>query len=144
MQAPAQTFSHKEFTPLHQLPGLWKMETRRGPLYEEWKTSGENKLSGRSYKVNNADTMVLERVELFLQGGNIIYSPVVTGQNSGQAVQFKLSQLSGSKYVFENATHDYPQRVIYHFITKDSVHARIEGTKNGKDMGSDFLYSRVK
>lgn len=143
-KAQSQTFSEKDFNNLQPLVGLWKMETSRGPLFEEWQLPAGNKLSGRSYKVKNTDTAVLERVTLFLQDNKIIFSPVVTNQNQGKAVQFVLISNADNRYVFENKAHDYPQRVIYHFVAKDSIHARIEGAKNGKAMGSDFMYSRVR
>ena len=143
-KAWAQSYSQKEFDALHGLVGLWKMETKRGQLYEEWKVLSDSKLYGRSFKINKTDTMVLERVELTLLGGKILYTPIVTGQNNEQPVPFSLSVLTGKKYVFENKEHDYPQRVIYNIVSKDVLEARIEGTNNGKEMSSDFAYSRVK
>jgi hypothetical protein len=143
-KAGAQNYSQKEFDALRGLTGLWKMETKRGPLYEEWKVLPDGKLYGRSYKINNKDTMVLERVELTFQEGKIVYKPIVTGQNNEQPVPFNLSTLTGKKYVFENKEHDYPQRVIYNIVSKKVLLARIEGTNNGKEMSSDFTYSRVK
>jgi hypothetical protein len=88
--------------------------------------------------------MVLERVELTFRGGKILYTPVVTDQNNEQPVPFSLSNLTGKKYVFENKEHDYPQRVIYNIISKEVLEARIEGKNKGKEMSSDFTYSRVK
>jgi hypothetical protein len=40
--------------------------------------------------------------------------------------------------------HDYPQRVIYELVSANDLRARIEGNKNGKEMASDFNYSRIK
>lgn len=140
----AQSFSEKDFKTLHALAGTWKMETSRGAIYEEWQVKSDNKLTGRSYRINNTDTMIMERIELFAEGNAIVYSPVVTNQNNGQAVHFKLISNADNRYVFENKEHDYPQRVIYHLVSKDAVHARIEGTRNGQERGSDFRYSRVK
>ena len=142
--APAQNYSQKEFKALHGLVGLWKMDTKRGPLYEEWKVISDNKFYGKSYKVNGKDTMFLERVELTFQNGNILYTPIVTGENNEQPVPFKLNKLTGRKYVFENKEHDYPQRVIYDIVSKEALNARIEGNNKGKEMSSDFNYSRVK
>ena len=143
VKVPAQGYSEKDFKSLHALAGLWKMETGRGTIYEEWKITGNNKLSGRSFRVNNTDTMVFEKLEIYLHDGKIIYSPVVRNQNNGQAVPFALVAVNDKQYVFENKEHDYPQRIIYNLVSEDSVHARIEGTRNGQERGSDFKYSRV-
>jgi hypothetical protein len=141
--ACAQTFSEKDFKVLHGLVGLWKMETNRGVLYEEWQVQNDQTLKGRSFKVNNTDTVVLERTTLSLKGNSIIYSPAVTNQNNGQSVPFTLISAGNQRYVFENKKHDFPQRVIYQLGSNNVLQARIEGTKNGKQMGSDFNYSRV-
>lgn len=144
LSATAQTFTEKEFKPLHDLAGLWKMETSRGAIYEEWKVTAADKLTGRSFRLNNADTVIMEQIELFLKDGSIVYSPIARGQNNGQAVPFKLTGNDDNRYIFENKEHDFPQRIIYQLVSKDAVNARIEGTLNGKERGSDFKYSRVK
>lgn len=140
----AQQFSEKDFRPLHSLQGLWKMETGRGAIYEEWNSTNDKKLTGKSYRINNTDTIVMERIELYYDGNDIIYSPTVSNQNNQQPVPFKLISNTDGRYVFENKNHDFPQRIIYNLVSKDAVHARIEGMRNGQERGSDFKYSRVK
>jgi len=142
--AQQPVFTANEFKPLHGLTGLWKMDGKRGAIYEEWQVSGDNQLTGRSYKLNNNDTMVLENVVISLQGKAIFYTPVVRDQNNRQPVPFKLISYNNNKYIFENKEHDYPQRVIYELVSANDLHARIEGSKNGKEMGSDFNYNRIK
>jgi hypothetical protein len=68
----------------------------------------------------------------------------VSNQNNQQPVYFKLISKEDGRYIFENKEHDFPQRVIYHLVSNDAVHARIEGVRNGQERGSDFKYSRVK
>lgn len=142
--AQQPVYTTNEFKPLHGLTGLWKMDGKRGAIYEEWQVSGDNQLTGRSYKINNNDTMVLENVVISLQNNAIFYTPVVRDQNNQQPVPFKLISYNNNKYVFENKEHDYPQRVIYQLVSTNDLRARIEGTKNGKESGSDFNYMRVK
>ncbi len=142
--AQQTAYSAKEFKPLHGLTGLWKMDTKRGAIYEEWQVRGDDQLSGRSYKINNNDTIVLENVIISLQNYAIYYTPVVSDQNNQQPVPFKLISYNNNRYVFENKEHDYPQRVIYELVSTNDLRARIEGNKNGKEMGSDFNYSRVR
>jgi hypothetical protein len=143
-QAQQPVYSAKEFKPLHGLTGLWKMNGKRGALYEEWQTGGDNQLKGRSYKIKNNDTVVLENVIISLQDGAIFYTPVVRDQNNQQPVPFKLISYNNNRYVFENKEHDYPQRVIYELVSANELRARIEGSESGKELASDFNYARVK
>jgi hypothetical protein len=49
---------------------------------------------------------------------------------------------SDKKFVFENITHDFPQRIIYHFVDDKNLTARIEGEVDGKMESSDFIYKK--
>jgi hypothetical protein len=53
-------------------------------------------------------------------------------------------KLNSNEVVFENLTHDFPQRVIYRRSADGSVAARIEGTRNGQLRGIDFPYQRCR
>jgi hypothetical protein len=132
------------FKGLHALEGTWKMETAKGPLFEEWRVLGKISLLGRSYKLKGTDTLLLESVTLTNKREGIYYIPTVTGQNNGRAVSFKMISNDHSSFTFENKEHDFPQRVIYKIINADSLVARIEGSKGGKQMSSNFSYSRIK
>jgi hypothetical protein len=143
-QAQQPVYSAKEFKPLHGLTGLWKMNGKRGALYEEWQVGGDNQLKGRSYKIKNNDTVVLENVIISLQDSAIFYTPVVRDQNNQQPVPFKLISYNNNRYVFENKEHDYPQRVIYELVSANELRARIEGIESGKESASDFIYNRMR
>jgi len=45
--------------------------------------------------------------------------------------------------VFENREHDFPQRVIYRRELDGSMHARIEGERDGRIRTIDFSKTRV-
>jgi hypothetical protein len=49
-----------------------------------------------------------------------------------------------NNFIFENKEHDFPQRIIYHIVNKDSVHAWIEGTHDGKAGREDYFFARVR
>jgi hypothetical protein len=50
---------------------------------------------------------------------------------------------STGEVVFENAAHDFPQRIIYKRSGEKMI-GRIEGLTNGKLKGIDFPYARVR
>jgi hypothetical protein len=45
--------------------------------------------------------------------------------------------------VFENATHDFPQRVIY-WKEGEVLAARIEGTLRGKERSEEWRFKRAR
>jgi hypothetical protein len=54
-----------------------------------------------------------------------------------------LKELAPGRVVFENAAHDFPQRVIYRRDGERLV-ARIEGRLRGEARGRDWVFERVR
>jgi hypothetical protein len=69
---------------------------------------------------------------------------VYHAQPSGQgSADFEAQDVSDTLVTFENAKHDFPQRIVYRRHGRDSLIARIEGVRNGRVRGIDFPYARV-
>lgn len=134
----------KIFKSISQIKGGWKMETRKGAIYEEWSLGDNQNLVGNSYKLKNSDTTLLEDLEIQIKANSIYYISKVVDQNEQKPIYFKLIKSKNNIFVFENKQHDYPQRIIYKFVSNDSLVARIEGSKLNKSLSSEFYYSRVK
>lgn len=120
--------------------GGWK---HLKPLFERWERFDEVTLAGESFRISEDDTIRLESIRLVSRPEGIFYIPIVENQNDGQPVSFKLISSDDNKFVFENKQHDFPQRIIYSIVTKDSIVARIEGISKGKEASSDFYYRRI-
>ena len=134
---------NKSFEDLHSVIGTWKMETKRGMIYESWQKINDSTLKGSSYKLNGQDTIILEQVELVIRNGKIMYIPSVTDQNKNQPVVFKLANLENGTYTFENKKHDFPQRIIYNLPKNNTLHAWIEGDINGQFKKSDYNFVKL-
>ena len=137
------SYQQDVYIQLQQLAGTWKMQTPKGPLYESWSKTSENEMHGGSYKINGKDTIHFEVVNLSKKADGIFYTPLVKNENEGKPVPFKLISSSNNSFIFENKEHDFPQRIIYHIVKKDSVHAWIEGTQNGKPGRVDYYFRRI-
>jgi hypothetical protein len=132
------------FQQLHSLTGgVWVMKTKNGFLAERWDKINDSLLRNQAYKIVGTDTTLLEHVELNRIGAEINYISLVANENNGQAVLFKLTESKNGQFIFSNPQHDFPQRIIYHLISKDSLHAWIDGKLNGKEIKKDFYYTRV-
>jgi Domain of unknown function (DUF6265) len=114
---------------LNWMVGNWQVNGE--PLYEEW-TREDRWLLGRSYKVSNGDTIILETMQITYREGELYYVPSVSDQNDGQPVLFQLVSGSSKQILFENEAHDFPQRIGYRKVDKGHMEAWIEGiTKEG-------------
>ena len=69
------------------------------------------------------------------------------GQRIPRAVEsqasFKLIECKDGRVVFENPTHDFPQRIIYHVDKDGLLMASIEGIDKGNQKKVDFPMRRA-
>jgi len=126
------------------LIGTWENSMSQRIIYEEWKKIDKESLSGRSFYLNNSDTIVLETVALKEAEEGLVYSPTVKNQNNGQAVNFTMTECSSTSMKFENQAHDFPQIIEYRLIKNDSLVAEISGKVNGEMRRQRFAMSKIK
>lgn len=123
------------------ISGCWSRAHPDGLTEEHWMAPSGGTMLGMSRTVRNGKTTEYEFVQIREVEGSLAY----IAKPSGQAeATFTLETLTAREVVFENAAHDFPQRVIYRQNGDGGVTARIEGTMNGKARGVDFPYARCK
>jgi hypothetical protein len=134
----------KTFKELQRLQGTWIMKGNKMSFGESWSKKNKRYLQSRGFIIKNQDTIYTETVALRRDDQGISYTSTVTGQNNNEPVSFKLTSALNQTYVFENPTHDFPKRIIYSFVSNDSLHAWIDdGMKESKKQ-QHFYYSRIK
>lgn len=127
------------------LKGSWTMKTKKGTIMESWHGGNDSTLLGESLLISvTGQSKVVENLRLSYEGGTYYYISKVNGQNSGEEIKFKLTSYTEKGFVAENPNHDFPKRIIYDLIGKDSIHAYIDGGVAAPDKRSDFYYSRMK
>lgn len=141
---PGMAQDKKPFAAFDIWIGVWKTGEGASAFFEQWKKNGAGELAGTSYKIKAKDTIIFERVIIRQAGKVVNYLASVKNQNQGKEVPFRLVSAAKETFIFENKEHDFPQRVIYQFVSTDSLHAWIEGTENGKARREDYFYSRIR
>ena len=125
------------------LAGCWEMQNeKRGlAITEMWMKPAGDALVGVGRTLRAGKMIDSEFLRIVETGTGLAY--VSRPSANKEDTSFGLTKSSANEVVFENATHDFPQRIMYK-RDGEKLHARIEGTKDGKSRGVDFPYSRVK
>jgi hypothetical protein len=122
------------------ISGCWKLEANGRTIEEHWLAPSGGSLMGVSRTVAGGKTVEYE----FLQIRDMPDGLTYIAKPSGQAeASFKVLSNTADEVVFENPTHDFPQRIRYRRVGADALQARIEGTMNGKSRGMDFPFMRA-
>ncbi|MBM2841293.1 MAG: hypothetical protein HW412_1821 [Bacteroidetes bacterium] len=127
---------------LSWMAGCWVGGGEKRVSEEQWMKPGGKSMLGMSRSVSNGKTVEYEFLRLHEEeNGDIFYTANPSGQ---EQASFKLVKLEGTKAVFENPEHDFPQRIIYMLEDDGSLKARIEGKSKGKERGVDFPMKKTK
>ena len=124
------------------LVGTWENKSSNGDLTEAWQKENDSVFKGQSYFIKGKDTIHSETIVLSENKGQVTFSPTVKGQNNNRPVDFKLISATGTQFVFENKTHDFPQKITYTKVTNDSLIAQISGMQKGKPIAEEFSMKR--
>lgn len=124
------------------LLGKWSTKTADGNLSEKWIQLNDSTFQGESFFIKENDTLHFETILLQQKGEELIYNATVKGQNENKAVAFKMTSGTEKQLVFENPKHDYPQKISYTLINKDSLVASISGVQLGKPSAEKFGMKR--
>lgn len=138
------TTRHPQLKKADWLIGEWKNQTQKGLSVESWKKLNDSTFLGKSYVLRGTDTVSAEHIRLEAHHGNLYYIPTVKNQNEGKPVTFTMTTSSADHFVFENPEHDFPQKITYNRISKDSLVAEISGTYKGKQRAIKFPMGRIK
>src|SRR5687768_9927481 len=120
------------------MAGSWSGESRGIQMEEHWTAPKGNSMVGLHRDVGKGRTMLFEFLRIEQQDDRIVYLSMPNGRSP--ATPFPLKEMSGTRVVFENPQHDFPQRIIY-WKDGNDLRARIEGTMNGKPAGEEWRWS---
>lgn len=120
----------KDIKKAQWLIGSWEHNSSDGNFSENWKVLNDTTYLGNSYFVIEGDTVFAEEVHLVQREKGLFYAVSITTEATGNLTEFKLTSSSGNQLVFENPENDYPKKITYNRIHKDSIFAEISGGGN--------------
>jgi hypothetical protein len=126
---------------LNWLAGCWAGMNGKVSFREHWMSAEGGIMLGMGRTISDGKLASYEAMRIELDAdGKLVFVPKPSGKAEAR---FPLLKKEGSSFIFENLQHDFPQRVIYQKKDDGSLHARIEGERNGKLKGIDFPMQRA-
>ena len=140
-QASAQSAS-EIVDSLSWMAGCWMNETPNRIVEENWMRPAGASMMAVNRSVSNGRTVAYEFIQIReVAPDTLAFIAMPSGQ---KGAAFRLKRTDYHEVVFENPTHDFPQRISYRLVAADSLVGRIEGNVNGAERGVDFPFKRVE
>ena len=123
------------------IAGCWTLTWPNGTRIEEqWLPPAGGAMIGMSRSVRDGKLREYEFMRILpAADGRLQYVAIPSGQAEAA---FPLKEIGENAVTFENPQHDFPQRILYRLVDKDTLVARIEGSVGGQARSADFPYTR--
>jgi hypothetical protein len=126
---------------LRWLAGCWSRTDAEAGSGEQWTAPAGGTMLGVSRTVRNGRTVEYEFVVIRAAADRtLVYHAHPSGQSP---TEFRLLHQADREVVFENAAHDFPQRVGYRLENDGALTAWIEGSRGGALNRIPFPMRRV-
>ncbi|HXD32067.1 MAG TPA: DUF6265 family protein [Pyrinomonadaceae bacterium] len=129
-----------QLSDLSWIAGHWSGVQDGVEMEESWLEPKGNTMLGLHRDVKAGRTISFEFLRISANADGITYWASPGGK---PPTPFKLKEVTGKKVVFENAEHDFPQRIIYWLEGNDSLHAKIEGNLKGQPASEEWSWRRA-
>jgi hypothetical protein len=100
----------EDLSKLAWIVGDWEMREDGTTTVEHWESPRGTTMLGLSHAYDEKKTFSFEFLRIAVQDGKIAYFAQPGG---GKVVPFFATKLTEEEVVFENSSHDYPQRIRY-------------------------------
>src|ERR1043165_4505765 len=135
--AGAQTASIKDMA---WLQGCWEQRDGDRVVAERWMAPRAGSMLGVGRTTRGEKLIEHEYVVLTERDGRLAYEAHPSGQATAT---FMSKPVANREIVFEDPTHDFPQRVGYKSTGPGQLLAWVEGTANGKTRRIEYAYRLV-
>jgi Domain of unknown function (DUF6265) len=126
-----------DFKKLTWLEGTWQRTNNRAGQtgIERWVKASPFELQGYGVTYRGADTLFVEKLRIVINEDRIYY--VADVPENQQPVYFKLTDITKTSFVFENADHDFPKKIVYQ--AENDV---LKATVSGSNKSLEYLFRR--
>jgi hypothetical protein len=124
--------STADLPPIQQLSwmsGCWEQTLGDRVIEEQWMSPRGGAMLGMGRTVKGDTLRDFEAMRIEEQDGRLVFTAHPSGQSEAS---FTAIELTPTRVVFENPSHDFPRRVIYRKLPDGSMAARIEGNDPAK------------
>ena len=138
--AAATPSAETDVARLGWMSGCWMQVRSNGRVDEQWLAPGGGMMLGMSRTLKDGKVREYEFLRIAPgPDGRLAF----IAKPSGQAeASFPLKEVTDDLVVFEDPTHDFPQRILYKRVDATTLIARIEGNIGGLARSVDYPYTR--
>lgn len=128
-----------DLSTLQWMAGNWAGTQDGVEMEEFWQKPKGNSMLALHRDIKEGRTVSFEFLRIEATPDAVTYWASPRGR---PATPFKMIEQGDKRVMFENAEHDFPQRIIYWMSGDGSLHAKIEGKLTGEPASEEWAWKR--
>jgi hypothetical protein len=122
---------------LYWMLGEWQQDHGKKITTETWTKLSPSTYEGFGQTVLKSEDKItfIESLRIIEMSGEVFYLAKVS--HNEFPISFKLSECSNNSVVFENANHDFPQKIVYQ-LSKDGLILTVTVSNNDRQFTVEY------
>ncbi len=123
------------------LIGRWEDNDEQSDFSESWARENDSTLVGQGFLVVEYDTIFTDSMAIFEKSGGLYLSKSTKYKNKNY-VDFGLTSSADGRLVFENPKSEFPTKVTYRKVSRDSIMISNSGIQDGDEFSEDYSFRK--
>lgn len=112
------------------LEGTWKLADAESDVFEAWQLH-DGAWHGESYAAVAGMKVPTEKIRLYAEGREVIFTQRVKDRDDGAPVDFRLSERTRKSWTFTNSSYPFPSTITYTRVGDVGMKVDISGIRDG-------------
>lgn len=139
-QTSTETPAPATLDQLAWMVGFWEGDDGGTHMEELWLPRRGDVMVGLHVDLFASGRSFFEYLRIEQQGTSVVFFASPGGRSP---TSFLATSVLDSSVVFENAQHDFPQKIEYNLDHNENLHARISGIVDGAEESTEWIWGRA-
>ncbi len=123
------------------LVGRWDDNDVQSDFWEHWERANDSTLVGEAFLVVEYDTIFSDSMAIYEKSGGLFLSKSTRYKNK-KYVDFGLTSSADGRLVFENPKNNFPTKITFRKVVRDSILITNSGIRNGEEFSEEYSFRK--
>lgn len=122
------------------LLGTWQNNDEQSDFHESWTKTNDSTITGKAFLIVGMDTIFSDSMSIAQKNGGLFYSKSTRYQDRKSYIDLGLTSSVDGRLIFENPKNEFPNKILYKKVSRDSLVVSNIGMRNGEEFNEEYSF----